>query len=150
GGLEEIGRAALVAGAGRGRRVGADHVGARVGVQERAAEGLGKQLALVDADAAGGAAAGHEQIGDDARIALMPVGFLPRLARIGRLVAGPVRALGADVAEVAAFHHVVDAHALVAVVVIVGLPGRPVGVGGDLVVVSEVLAERLEAGAVGI
>ena len=150
GGLQEIGRDAGVAGAGGHRRVGADHVRPRVGVEQRAAERLGEEVALVDADPAGGAAARHEKVGDHAGVALVPLRLLARLTGVGRLVAGPVRALGAHVAEVAAFHDVVDPHALVAVVVVVRLPGRPEGVGRDFIVIPEVVAERLEAGAVGV
>ena len=52
------------------------------------------------------------------------------------------------VAVVAELHDVVDAHALVTVVVVVALPDRAEGIDRDLPVVAEVPAERLDAGAV--
>ena len=55
-----------------------------------------------------------------------------------------------DVAVVAILHHPVDAHAPVAVVVVVALPEAPERVDGDLIVVAEVVAEHLEIAAVGL
>src|SRR5688572_18370426 len=75
-----------------------------VGVDRRAAI-LRQQGALIDAEPGGRAGAGAHEDGHDAR-----------------LLHAPVRALGADPAEVAAFHGPVEADPLAAVVVVVGDP----------------------------
>src|SRR5436190_310909 len=54
------------------------------------------------------------------------------------------------VTVVAELHHEIDADPLVAIVVIVALPQRAEAVGGDLPVVAEVPAERLELSAVHV
>ena len=53
-------------------------------------------------------------------------------------------------AIVAVFHHVVDAHAFVAVVVVVGLPHGAVAVHGHFVVIAEIIAEYFHVFEVGI
>ena len=54
------------------------------------------------------------------------------------------------VAIVAVFHHVVDAHTHVAIVVIIGLPKCTVRVRSHFVVVAEVVRQYFEVAAVGI
>ena len=116
---------------------------------------LGEEFAFVDADAGGRACAGVEQVGHDAGVVLVPFGLTLSVseaplaglcARLAPVCAGDF----VGVAEVAAFHDVVDADAAVAVVVVVGLPDGAEGVDGDLVVVAEVLGEGLEVGAVEV
>ena len=126
------------------------HIRARIAVHERPAKPFRQQAPFIDADAAGRAAAGHQQVGHDARIVLMPV----LLRHIGLEVRPRCSPAGTSefvlVAIVAVLHHPVDPHALVAVVVIVALPERAERIDGDFVVVAEVVAEHLEIGAVGL
>ena len=122
----------------------------RIAVHERSAKPLRQQASLVDADPAGRAATGHEQVGHDARVVLMPV-----LQRdVGLEVCPRCSPAGACefvlIAIVAVFQHPVDAHALVAIVVVVALPERAERVDGDFVVVAEVVAKHLEIRAVGL
>src|SRR5665213_2307727 len=80
----------------RPRDICADDIGPGIAVQKRVAIRLGEQIALVDADAAGRAGAGVQQVGHDARPAQMPV--LLGLGLVGEGgfvllgVAAPVRA----------------------------------------------------------
>ena len=94
-------------------------------------EGFWKQFTLVHADAGGRAVTGLEEVRYDTGIVLVPVierplflvrafglGFLPTDApgRAGHFIGKAV---------VAELHHVIDAHAAIAIVVIIGLPERP-------------------------
>ena len=72
---------------------------------------------------------------------LFEVGTVGAPARAGHLV---------GVAVVAVFHHVVDPHTLVAVVVVVALPEGTIRVDGHLEVVTEILAQHLHFAAVGV
>ena len=54
------------------------------------------------------------------------------------------------VTEIAGFHKIVDAHASIAVVIVVGLPERAEGINGDFVRVAEIMGEDFDAGAIGI
>ena len=139
----------LVAGAAGRDGVGPDHVRPGVAVDHPAAKPLGQKHALVDADPGGRAAAGLQEVGHHAGVVLMPVPErdLGLQVRAARLPAGPAPLV--HVAIVAIFHHEVDPHSLVAVVVVVALPERAERVHRHLVVVAEVVAEHLEVGAVG-
>ena len=130
--------------------VGADDIRAGVAVEERAAEAIGEERPLVDADPGRRSRAGLKEVGDDTGIVQVPMALryfgleirprhLPACS--GALV---------DVAVVAPLHDEVDPHPLIAVVVVVALPERAVGIDRDFVVVAEVVAENLEVAAVGI
>ena len=126
------------------------HIRPRIAVHERSAKPLRQQASLVDADPAGRAATGHEQVGHDARVVLVPV-----LQRdVGLEVCPRCSPAGSGqlilVAVVAVFQHPVDTHALVAIIVVIALPERAKRVDGDFVVVAEVVAEHLKVSAVGL
>src|SRR5262249_43122829 len=96
---------------------------------------LWQQLALVDADAGRRASVGAEQLGDDAGLLLVPV-------------AGAAAARG--VAGVPARHDGADARLGAAVVVVVGEEHGAEAVDAQLVLVAEVVADLLQAGAVEV
>ncbi len=89
-----------------------------------------------------------EQVGDDARIVLVPVLLGDGGFEIGprRLPAGAGHLVA--IAVVAVFEQIVDADGPVAVVVVVRLPQAAEGIDGQFVVVAEVVGEDLEAAAV--
>ena len=120
--------------------------GARAGVamDDLICEWHAEQRAFVYEDAGGRTRAGLQKIWHDAGIVQVPVPLRDFRFEV-RALRLPARAgLLVGVAEVAVVHHVIDAHALVAVVVVVALPHRAERIHGDLVVVAEVVPERLD------
>src|SRR5688500_8997880 len=95
-----------------------------------------QEFTFVEEDAGWGTAAGLEEVWDTAWVVQMLVWFGFSLLHVGAL-GGPRRAghfIG--VTEVAVVHHVVDADAAVAVVVVVRRPHGAEGIEGDFVVVA--------------
>src|SRR5204862_2352146 len=137
--------------------IGAHNARTGIGMDDLALKDFRQQIAFVNHNAAGRTGTGVQKIGNHAGIVLMPmvtpffvvrnfrfgIGFLPGLipACAGHLV---------RVAEVAKFHHVIDADAAITVVVVVGLPERPEGVDAYFVVVAEIMAEDFEFLAIEI
>ena len=109
-----------------------------------AVEDAGEEGAFIDLHAGGAARAGHEHVRDDTGVVLMPVTLrdLALDADARRLPACAGHFVG--VAVVAELHDVVDAHAFVAVVVVVGLPHRAEAIDSDFPVVAEVPGEHLD------
>ena len=112
---------------------------ARFGMDELPSVLLRQEVAFVDDHAGRRPRPGAGDIGDDAG---------QFVVEVGAVILAPALAAGPPVAVVAAFHHVVQARPLVAVVVVVGLPNRPVGVHRHLVRVAEIVGVDLEVGAV--
>ncbi len=114
------------------------------------AKSLRQQIALVNRHARGRARARQQQVRHDAWIILMPMAM--RNVRLQIASFGlPARAGHfIEITEVAKLHHVVDAHASVAIVVVVRLPQRAKGIDRHLVIISEVVGEHLHLAAIGI
>ena len=117
------------------------------GVKHLTAVFLRQQIAFVDHHPGRRAAAGDEQIGNDAGVVLVPHLTLHSVLHVGArvLVAHAGHLVG--VTEVSAFHDVVDAAGAGAVVV-VRLPENAEGIDGDLPVVAEVVAQHFDPAAV--
>ena len=125
-------------------RIGPHHARSGVAVDELVLEDFRQQLAFVDCNAGGRTCAGLQQVGHDSRIVEMPV-TLGNLALPSRALLTPARAgQFVAVAEIAVLHHVVDADALVAVIVVVGLPNGAERIHRQFIVVAEVVSQDLD------
>ncbi len=146
--VEEVHDLGFVAGAVGLGDVAADDVRTGIAVDGLAVEDAGEQIAFIDLHAGGAACAGEKHVRDDAGVVLMPVTLrdlaFPTDARDLPAFAGHF----VGVAVVAELHDVVDAHAFVAVVVVVGLPQGAEAIDGDFPVVAEVPGEHLDVAAI--
>ena len=125
---KEVRDRGLVTGACGMCRVGAHDPRAGVAMDHLVAKWFGEKFSLVNENPGGRTGAGVQQIGHNTRIILVP--FVKNLLLLARAF-GLCRAPGGRpgrathfirVTEVAVFHHVIDANAHVAVVVVVRLP----------------------------
>src|SRR5688572_26240208 len=62
-------------------------------------------------------------------------------ARTGHLI---------SITEISVVHHIIDAHPLVSVIIVVGLPHRPERIHRDFVIIPEIVAEYLQVTPVHI
>src|SRR3954465_9395161 len=130
--------------------IGADNASAGIGVDCLAVEALGKRFAFVNKNAAGSAGAGLEKVRHDAGIVLMPVAQRNFVLPIAALLRPAFAVHFVGVTVVAVVENVIDADALVAVVVVIGLPHAAEGIDADFVVVAKIVSEHLEIAAVEI
>ena len=100
--------------------------------------------AFVDEDARGGAGAGDDEVRDDAGVILAPVAAGNFGLNINPLSVPASAGHFIGVAVVAVLHHEVDAHAAIAVVVVVALEDVTERVGGHFVVITEIISEYFE------
>ena len=89
---------------------------------------VGQQLAFVDHEATGRTVAGLQKVRHHAGIVLMPVIIRPFVfgsafaLRLFPAIAPTSSGQFLGVAEIAELHHVIDAHAAVAIIIVVRLP----------------------------
>ena len=116
---QHVGDLGRIAGAVGPGDVGPANAGTGVTVDHLATIAVGKQRALVDTDPGGRSLSRLQQVGDDTRIVQVPVppGNLGLDGRPRLAPGGPGEFV--LVAVVAELHHVIDARALVAIVVVV-------------------------------
>jgi len=106
----------------------ADNTRARVTMDELVAKNRGEKIPFIDQDTRGRTSAGVEQIGHDSGIKLVPLvkhfGVLRSALSFGFIPAdGPTGAghfIG--VTKIPMFHDVIDAHATIAIIIVVRLP----------------------------
>ena len=128
----------------------ANHIRAGIAVNDLTAEHLGQQAAFINADAGRRALPGLQEIWNHPGIIQMPmakgdfllhIGAFARPGRAGHFVLEP---------EISVLHHVVDADAFIAVIIVVGLPERAERVDGHLIVIAEIVGQHFEFGTVDV
>ena len=100
--------------------------------------------AFVDEDTRGGAGAGDDEVRDDAGVILAPVTTGNFGLNIDPLSVPASAGHFIGVAVVAVLHHEVDAHAAIAVVVVITLEDVAERIRGHFVVIAEIISEHLE------
>ena len=109
----------------------------------------GQKTAFIDHDAGGRPCAGQQQIGHHARVIEVPVAARNFLLAVGPVIRPASSRELVTIAIIAKFHDVIDANALIAVVIIIALPDRAKAIDRDLPVIAEVPSEGFDATAIG-
>ena len=109
-------------------RISAHDARKRIAVNDLVAIGFGQQFSFINNNAGWRAGAGVQKIWHDTRIILMPLvkNFRLLCSAFGLGLTPGFGPTGArhfvGIAKVAALHHIIDADAAVAIIVVVGLP----------------------------